>query len=214
MTTRVIRTNRILTESCVVGLPAGGRGEATPEESARERERMALVRLAEMQKRWEEREAAMEAEIAAARGEAERPVKDIVERFTSMITDFVTQQRELVRSSEETVVRLAVAMARRIVGDAIAVDEDTVLGTVRRALGHVVEKEQVVVRVHPGDLRVVREHGSEWLAALEGTRSLEIQEDERIARGGCLVETEAGNVEGQIEKQLQTLERALVEAVR
>ena len=75
------------------------------------------------------------------------------------------------------------------------------------------EKEKVVVRVHPNDLKTVREHRSEWLSMLEGTRSLEIVEDERISAGGCLVETEAGNVEAQIERQIKVLERALIETV-
>ena len=124
------------------------------------------------------------------------------------------QQRDLLLQSEETVVRIAVAVARKIVGDAIAVRDDAVLETVRNALKHVVEKESVSIHVNPEDLKIVREHGSEWLAALEATRSLEVQEDERIGRGGCLVETEAGNVEAQIDKQLKALERALVEEVK
>ncbi len=146
--------------------------------------------------------------------EAAGPVAEIVGRFTSMMDDFAAQQSDLVRSSEETVVRLAVAVARRILGDVVAADEEAVLETVRRALKQVVEKENVIIHVNPEDLRIVREHGSEWLGRLEGTRSLEIQEDERIGRGGCLVETESGNVEAQIEKQLKTLERALIEKVR
>ena len=42
---------------------------------------------------------------------------------------------------------------------------------------------------------------------------LEIVEDDRIGAGGCLVETEAGNVEAQIEKQLKGLEQALIEMI-
>ena len=143
-----------------------------------------------------------------------RRVEEAVSAFGSMVRDFHAQREDLLKSAEEAVVRLAVTLARRIVGDAIQIDDEVVLETVRSALGHVQEKEAVVVRVNPRDLKIVREHGSEWLSIVEGTGSLEIVEDERVRPGGCLVETEAGNVEAQIEKQIQTLEKALVERVR
>ncbi|MFH1278415.1 MAG: FliH/SctL family protein [Candidatus Eisenbacteria bacterium] len=217
MPSRVIRPTRLREEARMVSLPPAGRNDAAaPDElgAARERERAALEKIAEYERRWNDREAGFDARLAAAAEDAARPVEEIVGRFTSMMDDFEAQRRDLVRSSEDTVVRLAVAVARRILSEAVTVDEEGVLETVRRALKQVVEKENVIIHVNPDDLRIVREHGSEWLGILEGTRSLEIQEDDRIGRGGCLVETESGNVEAQIEKQLKTLERALIEKVR
>lgn len=217
MSSRVIRPTRMLDETRVVSLPAGGSAGAPGREGPvdpREGERSALERVAEYERRWSEREAEFEDRLAATVAAGERGTAEAVGRFTSMMDDFMAQRQDMIRSSEETAVRLAVAVARRILGETVAADEEAVLETVRRALKQVVEKENVVVHVNPDDLRIVREHGSEWLGLLEGTRSLEIHEDERVGRGGCLVETESGNVEAQIDKQLRTLERALIEKVR
>ena len=52
-------------------------------------------------------------------------------------------------------VRLAVAVARRIVGDAVRLDDQVVLTTVRRALQHAAEAQRVVVQVHPSELQLV-----------------------------------------------------------
>lgn len=187
--------------------PTGPQAELA---DARRQEQELRAALGDLEKRWVEREK----EFAGAESRAEEKVAEAVKRLTSIADDFMAQREDLFKSAEETVLRLAVAIARRVVGDIVAVKEDVVLETVRRALGYVVEKERVTVRVNPEDLRTVREHQSEWLDLVEGTRSLNIEEDERIRKGGCLVETETGNVEAQIEKQLQTLERVLVETVK
>ncbi|MCK4546010.1 MAG: hypothetical protein KAW17_01090 [Candidatus Eisenbacteria sp.] len=214
---RVIRPARILDGSFQVMVPQES-GESVENPTgpqaeladARRQEQELRAALGDLEKRWVEREK----EFAGAESRAEEKVAEAVKRLTSIADDFMAQREDLFKSAEETVLRLAVAIARRVVGDIVAVKEDVVLETVRRALGYVVEKERVTVRVNPEDLRTVREHQSEWLDLVEGTRSLNIEEDERIRKGGCLVETETGNVEAQIEKQLQTLERVLVETVK
>ncbi|MBN1826866.1 MAG: hypothetical protein JW958_11425 [Candidatus Eisenbacteria bacterium] len=226
---RVFRSARVLPESILVRLPdprhadrEGLAGEAEWIANAIEsdvkdcvdREAELKASLDEMRERLERREREHAEELTRARAEGEHAVREAVEKFAGAAKDLMAQREDLFLASEETVVRLAVAVARRIVGDAVQVDEALVLETVRRALRLVTEKESVVLRVNPEDLKIVREHGSDWLAILEGTRSLEIVEDGRVRRGGCLVETEAGNVEAQLEKQLQTLEKALVERVR
>jgi flagellar assembly protein FliH len=223
---RVIRPTRVLSEAFRVVVPEGaiggrvcrgGVGEAG-ELSCEERGRELAEALTRMEERWEEREQEHAEQLRRVQMEAEEAARERIEeavsKFTSVVDDFLAQREDLLKSSEESIVRLAVAIARRIVGDGIAVNQEAVLETVRRALKQIVEKEHVVIRVNPADLKIVREHASEWLGIVEGTRALEIEEDERIRRGGCLVETESGNVEAQIDKQLQTLEKALVEGVR
>lgn len=219
---RVIRPARVLEDSFQVLVPCPSTsepegecgGESEVARGALERERELQVELQARERQWEEREEAHAEELRRAEARASEEIGKAVERFTSIVDDFMAQREDLLKSSEETVVRLAVAIARRIVGEAVEVNDEIVLEAIRRALKHVVDKENVAVRVNPRDLKIVREHRSDWLGIVEGTRSLEIEEDERIHPGGCLVETEGGNVEAQIGKQIQTLEKALVERVR
>ena len=222
MSSRVIRRTRVLPDAFPVSVPAEtprslSTGKDSPPDdltATRERERKLRKALADLKNEWKKREEEYAKELEEAVLRASEPAQDIVKRFSSVVDDFLAQRTEMLRSSEESLVRLAVAVARRIIGDTVVVNQDAVLDTVRRALKQVMEKESVIIRVNPEDLRTVREHGSEWLSLVEGTHSLDIIDDERISRGGCLVETEAGNVEAQIEKQIRTLERALVEKIR
>jgi len=42
-------------------------------------------------------------------------------------------------------------------------------------------------------------------------RSLEIVEDARIERGGCVIEMEVGSVDARIDEQLREVERSFLE---
>jgi flagellar biosynthesis/type III secretory pathway protein FliH len=48
------------------------------------------------------------------------------------------------------------------------------------------------------------------VAEVEGA-ALYFEADERVGRGGCVVETEAGRVDARLEVQLDVMRRALME---
>ena len=55
----------------------------------------------------------------------------------------------------------------------------------------------------------VRERVGEVLSGNGGVSFLEVVGDERIGKGGCLLESEAGVVDASIQQQLEALEGAL-----
>ena len=219
MKSRVIRPAKILADTFQVVVPEnipGGTGlsrDGLPD-GAPGSELDACQSVEDLQTLLVAQEKAHADEVDHVVQKAAEKVKEIVDRFAGAISDMTAQREELLKSSEETLVRIAVAVARKIVGDAIVVDETIVLETVRNALKQVTDRESVVIRVNPDDLQIVRDQKADWLQMIEGAHGLEIHEDERIRRGGCLVETESGNVEAQIEKQLRPLEKSLCEKVK
>jgi flagellar biosynthesis/type III secretory pathway protein FliH len=82
---------------------------------------------------------------------------------------------------------------------------DVVRGAIRRAT----DRERIVARVHPDDLDLVREGAEDILRRMGGISRLDVLEDPRIARGGCLLETPAGDVDARLESQLARVLEAL-----
>ena len=148
-----------------------------------------------------------------AKSEIAGDVVEQVERFTSMVDDLVMQKKRMLIDSEEAVVKLSCQISRRIVGEMARVNEDVIREVVRNALGHLSEKQKVTIRVNPGDMTVLRAHKPEWEEAAGAGATVEIVEDVRIKRGGCLVEGESGSVEAELDRQVEMIEKALVEAV-
>ena len=140
-------------------------------------------------------------------------VRETVKSFTSMVDDLMVQKKRLLADSEEVVVRLSCEIARRIVTKMAEMDEEMILEIVRNALGHLGDKQKVTIRVNPADAETLRSHGDELAEATGAGSTVEIAEDVRIKRGGCLIEGESGSVEAQLDRQVDMIEKALMEAV-
>jgi len=66
----------------------------------------------------------------------------------------------------------------------------------------------VVVRLHPDDAAIL-ERAAPDVAARAGRASFTVKADASIERGGCVVETDLGELDARIDVQLDALARAL-----
>jgi flagellar assembly protein FliH len=131
----------------------------------------------------------------------------------------LTQAAEAVRADqfaradrlESHAVDLALFLAEKILGGAIAVQPELVVESVRGALRGIVERERVTVLVHPDDLETVRNAMDDVRASLGGIEHCEVQAERRVSRGGAVVRTPDGDVDARVETKL-TRAREVVEA--
>ncbi len=147
------------------------------------------------------------------KAELEAEVREKVRYFASMVEDLLVQRKRLLMDSEEAVVKLSCDIARRIVARTAEMDETMIVDVVRNALGHLANKQKVTIRVNPADAEALRASSGEWAEASGAGSVVEIAEDVRIKRGGCLIEGESGSVEAQLDRQVDMIEKALTEAV-
>jgi flagellar assembly protein FliH len=157
-------------------------------------------------------QAGYQAGYAACNKDHDGEVAETVKSFASMADDLASQRRRLVKESEEVVVRLACEIAKRIVGKIAVLNQKTVIEIVKNALTHLADKQKIVIRVNPDDLTTLRKCEDEWLASAGSIGAVEMREDNRIKRGGCLIEGESGSVEAQIDRQIEVIQKALLEA--
>lgn len=108
---------------------------------------------------------------------------------------------------------LAVAVARKVLGNELAAREAAVADLAARALAEARERREVILRVNPADAPAIRDAEGRLGAILARAR-LAVREDGAVPRGGVVVDTEAGRLDGGIEAQLEHLGRALAEALR
>ena len=112
---------------------------------------------------------------------------------------------------ESHAVDLALFLAERIIGAAVAIDPGLVVEAIRGALRGIVERERVTVLVHPDDLELVRDAMGDLVAALGGIEHCEVQAERRVTRGGAVVRTPDGDVDARVDTKLERA-REVVEA--
>lgn len=177
--------------------PAAPRALPPAEKLAREQE----LRLA-YQKGLQEGQ--LEA-AAEAQGELEglRTTLDMV------VHELWSAREKLREETEQDVIRLGLAVAKKIVGDLAAREESLVEKLVEDALRRTASRDRVTLRVNPEDLSAVREHRERWLSLVEGVNHFEIVEDRRVPRGSAMVTTLEGSVDARWNTQLEEISRQL-----
>ena len=154
-----------------------------------------------------------EAEMVRAAAHAEGYEAGRAEALAALSPALEALQTAVVAGREERIaaadqlevhsVELALFLAEKIVGGALAVKPDRVVEAVRGALRGIVERERVTVLVHPEDLELVREAMDEMRATLGGIEHCEVQAERRVGRGGAIVRTQDGDVDARVETKLQ-----------
>lgn len=151
--------------------------------------------------------AAYAAGVADARREAAAEQTALARDVAGVVQTVGGWRRELRTRYTETMVTLALEVARRIVGDALDAQPERWVPIVAGAIRRLVDREQVTVRVPPRLAACLREHA----AALAGDGGSEVRvvEDATLAAGACRVESRAGDVDCGLETQLAAVAEAL-----
>jgi flagellar biosynthesis/type III secretory pathway protein FliH len=164
-------------------------------------------------------EAEADALRAAAREEGLREGREEALAMLTPALEALTQAAEGVTASqfaradrlEAHAVDLALFLAEKVLGGALAIEPERVTEAVRGALRGIVERERVTVLVHPDDLEMVRGAIDDIRASLGGIEHCEVQAERRVSRGGAIVRTPDGDVDARVETKLQRA-REVVEA--
>jgi type III secretion protein L len=118
---------------------------------------------------------------------------------------------DLVARSEQELVHLAVKIAERIVGEELTTSPDRILSIVNEAVKAARAEKKLSIRVAPQHEDSVRAHVESLRPLLGDVRPIVVVGDPSIEPTGCVVESEIGIIDAQLESQLKRLEEALLQ---
>ena len=75
-------------------------------------------------------------------------------------------------------------------------------------MGDLKDREQVRIRVNPDDYHIVNNDRASLMRMVEGLKDFELAIDSKVARGGCIIETNLGNIDARLETQLSAIATA------
>jgi len=93
----------------------------------------------------------------------------------------------------------------------VILDDTVVLQQIKEGLRRVLGVDHIKVRVNPIDEAMVREHRAAVAMGSDSLRDMLIEADEKVERGGCILESDSGNVDVRLSTQLKRIEAALLE---
>ncbi len=152
--------------------------------------------------------------LAQGRAEAEKelgaPLQEAAARMAAQIAELAGIRPRLRREAEEDLVKLAVAIARRVLRRELTADPEAILGIAKAALEKLNSREIMQIRVHPKDADLIRQA----LQARGMPPRVEVVADHGLERSALVVETKRGNLDASVETQLAEIERGFTDLVR
>ena len=135
--------------------------------------------------------------------------KTVGERLDTLENNVQEQVQKRLRELEGELVEFAAEAAIRLVND-LPISTEILEASILDALKHCENDIEVSVHLNPADLKMLKESGSELLSDSPHQRRVRYLKDEEVSRGGCLVETRCGVIDGRRE----TREKLLMETVK
>jgi flagellar assembly protein FliH len=132
-----------------------------------------------------------------------------IEKLKQLAKEMLACGPALRKQAEGDLVRLAVAIARRILHRELQVDSDALLGLTKAALGKIDQREIHVIRTHPDNVELIQR-------VLEQGRiqkRIEISGDARLGRGALIIETSRGQLDASVDTHLEEIERGFADLV-
>ncbi|WP_420452514.1 FliH/SctL family protein [Ilumatobacter sp.] len=163
------------------------------------------------------RDAGYEAGLAQGRDEVESAIADhrasadrlarASEALEAAAADLARRDQLALTGVEDEIVAMAVELAEQIVGRELEVTPEPVLDAMARALRLAPERDTPVVRVHPDDESTARDAARADL--VRWRHDISIVADDRVERGGCVVDVGRCRVDAQISSAVERMRSSL-----
>jgi flagellar assembly protein FliH len=108
---------------------------------------------------------------------------------------------------QKLVIQLSFEIAQRIARREIQ-KESTIENVLKDALRKVLGANSVIIKIHPDDYKRINDANNSMSLFEESFAKIKFEQDDRIEKGGCIVETEIGNVDARIASQFNELRKS------
>jgi flagellar assembly protein FliH len=113
---------------------------------------------------------------------------------------------------EATAVRLAAAIAEKLMRRRLERQPAIAAEMIRAALQLAAGTPRITLRVHPLDASLLAGQGTEITQALASCGDAAVVADENVTRGGCVIETQHGTIDARVEALLERIVAELTES--
>lgn len=143
--------------------------------------------------------------------EGKNEVERLVNRLHVILERAMDKRAEILEQTEGQVVELVLLIARKVVKTISENQKNVVISNVAQALRKLKTRSDVIIKVNLADLQLATEHARDFVEMAENAKNLTVVEDSSIDRGGCVIETDFGEIDARIQSQLHELEEKILD---
>jgi len=145
--------------------------------------------------------------VESCRTDAQEQVREMLEKLAQSIKTLADLRHRMRHTAEEDLVKLSIAVAKRILNRELSVDPSSVQGIVHVALEKLQSREISRVRVHASHEPAIRNS----LLALGPQSQIQLVADSTLHPGDVIFETTQGDFDASLDFQLKEIERGFAD---
>ena len=132
----------------------------------------------------------------------------VIDSLNHILGQLENIRQEIYQEIEKEVAQLALSIARKIVCHEVKTTQETVTCVAREALSRVNNPAKITIKLNPDDLQFIKDTRFQFSRFLRNVDNIRFEAEESIQSGGCLVETDRGDIDARIEKQFKAIEES------
>ncbi len=133
--------------------------------------------------------------------------------FKEELKNLIHIHEELVKSYKEELIKLALEIAKHVIGREIRVDETIVWNNIMSNVEKLRGRDELTIWVNPDDMDYVRSKREELKMLIEDIKTINVMPDPKIERGGCVIESSLGTIDARINVKLEAITELLKRTV-
>ncbi len=131
--------------------------------------------------------------------------------FDTLVASVETLKSDLVSFNESHIVSLIFYMAKRLAMSEVTQKPELILEVVRHAIESAQTEEKISIRVSPEDFKFIEGAKEKLGKEFEKVKRAKFEASDSVKSGGCIVQTNYGDVDATVEQRLEKLWNAVME---
>ena len=127
----------------------------------------------------------------------------------SLIEDLSGFRKEMYEKVEREMVEMVISLTKKIIHFEFSKRENVVQDMIRLAVQSVLDRESMIIKIHPTDKEYAESFRPELLHMFSEIKNINFVANSGIKRGGCMIETNFGIIDARIEKLEEQIDRIL-----
>jgi flagellar assembly protein FliH len=145
------------------------------------------------------------------RHQAEKGLSNVFKALRGALDEVAGLRGRIFRESENDILGLSIRIAGKIIQQEIMDDRRILARMIAAALESSSGRDETVIRLNPEDYGFVTSHRQLFLNSIGNCEDLAFKPDETVSPGGCIVNTETGEIDARLETQLDEIHKRLME---
>jgi len=133
---------------------------------------------------------------------------EVMELQTGVLASLRGAVPQVTRECERALVSLALEAAQKLMCG-LPISAEMIEAAIKEACTAVEDSAEFTVQLHPDDLALLQRTNSPLLLPQGGEERIRFHSATQVTRGGCLVQTRFGVIDGRRETRMELLQKAL-----